>query len=357
MKEKNEIRKYEQIIGYDAHVHLREEDMTKLVIGDTLHQFGGCLAMTNLKDPADNPKKLAEYWRFIFPLISRDRKFQLAMPLMLTKNVTAETISQSSPYTKIVKWIPGTTSTNSEMGLSFSDLEKDFSILEAIQKEKMFFSGHFEKAFTDKGALIPLKYQEEEALFLVEKIRKNFPDLIIVFEHISSKAGAKFFLANLEKMACTITLHHLILNDSYLYKKYSEKINPFFYCKPCLKSEDDRRTILELAFSGLENVFFGSDSAPHPLFKKEADPPAAGLFSAPILMAALIELFERHGKLPLLENFTAINARKFYNLEIPEEKITFLKSNWTIPETISNGNISVPVLLGGTELKWKQKFK
>ena len=185
---------------------------------------------------------------------------------------------------------------------------------------------------------------DREANFakIYEKLAKNFPKLKIVMEHITTKVLCDL-LKDYENLYATITLHHLMIT---LDDVVGGKMDPHLFCKPIAKRYEDKDALCELAFSGYEKAMFGSDSAPHPLHTKECCGCAAGVFSAPVILPVLVELFEKHSNETNLQKFISDNACKIHNLKFEKDKIVILeKQEWQVAQKY--GDV-VPFMAGKT---------
>ena len=340
---------------FDAHVHLREDQILQDVIAYTARNCATAVAMGNLIQPVDSFDRVNNYFNQIKAAanIAGYPRFEPIMTIMLTPNVTIETIKACSKIAKVLKLIPVGASTNSESGVPLEDIEKYYPILEEVRNQNMIFSIHAERIKDDNGKDIPEELREAAALPFVEKIIQDLPKLKIIIEHVSTKEACELVIRSPRNVAGTITAHHAFLNDSYL--RPGTKSFPNFYCKPILKDDRDyqfvEKTMLNDTF---DKFFFGSDSAPHPAYKKfDTVPPAAGLFSAPLAIELVTEMFDRAHNLDRLENFLSIAGREFYGLKEPKLEIIIMKDDrieFSIPEQI--GHDKIPVLLGGETTKW-----
>jgi len=88
---------------------------------------------------------------------------------------------------------------------------------------------------------------------------------------------------------------------------------------------------------------FGSDSAPHPRDKKECCGCAAGVFTAPVALQILVELFAKHNALDALQAFTSDNARRIYGVNPPKKVVEFDNCGDVIPERY--GDV-IPIFAG-----------
>lgn len=230
------------------------------------------------------------------------------------------------------------------------EIEDYYPVLREAANQKMVISIHAELAVDADGKPIDLSDQEEAAIPFVQKMIKDFPGAKIVIEHVSTRAMAEVILNAPANVAGTISVHHAALDESYRFLP-DGSLDPLYHCKPVLKKKSDQEFIMRLMWSGNRKFFFGSDSAPHPLSSKSGNDPASGIFSAPIALPKLFEMFLEAGQLDKLEGFVSIFGRLFYGLPIPQQKIRFVKESWIATKFV--GHEDVPVLFGGQQFDWK----
>jgi len=344
---------------FDAHVHLRQGVILRDVIPFTANIFQAAVVMGNLAEPVDNLKRLLAYRQEILSAAKScpNSTFTPIMTIMLTPRTTVETIKTCAPFAKVLKFIPANTSTNAQAGISLENLKEYYPVIEEASQQGMIFSIHAERIQDDQGDIIPEPDRELAALPYVKNIIQEFPGLKIIVEHLSTKEACDLVLSSSENVAGTITAHHALFNEFSL-RDCPSYLKPEFYCKPVLKSSRHQATVKWAMLSGSTKLFFGSDSAPHPAAKKFCSAPAAGIFSAPVAIPLLTEVFAQEGKLNLLENFLSFSGRWFYGLPIPNEELIISYNNQRarrVPERI--GADDIPVLLGGQELFWKTIVK
>lgn len=335
---------------FDAHAHFRDGKTLNSIIHYTAKFFGDAVAMGNLKQPVDDLELLMNYYWEIKKATKFYPGFNPVMTIMLTLKTTVEIIQSCAPHAKVLKFIPASTSTNAQPGICLEDLEDYYPILEEVKCQNMIFSIHAERIRDDNGKEIPDAERERAALPFVEKLIKDIPGLKIIIEHVSTKEACELVLTSPNNVAATITAHHSCFNDSSLYN--GAILNPEFYCKPVLKSIEDMMFVRKMMLSGNPKFFFGSDSAAHPgSMKFGKTPPAAGIFSAPVAIPLIAEVFAKAGKLDDLENFISVFGRKFYGLPMPTKGIIISDEHpWVVPKTV--GDEEIPVLMGGQKLKW-----
>lgn len=337
----------------DFHVHLREDKMLQNVFPFTFLAFERCLAMGNLPKPIVSGIDARRYRKKIISLLPPPSIFKLITSIMMVNGITPDIVSHACPADALVlKLIPGGASTNSDDGVSLIKLRKYYSVLKVAEKQGAIFSIHAELNFDLNGKEVPELEREEKAIPYIAQIIKDFPELKIVVEHVSTKKMVEFIISSPPNVAATITAHHVILTYDDVYSN-GKIIDPFSYCKPVAKLENDRRAVLGAMLSNNLKFFFGSDSAPHLLDKKFKNPPAAGIFSAPVALPILAQIFEKHGALERLENFVSYFGAKFYELPLNQGEITLIKKPWIVPAIINN----IPVFMGDKTLDWQIKTK
>ncbi len=192
-----------------------------------------------------------------------------------------------------------------------------------------------EKAFID-DKLIPL--------------RRDFPELKIVFEHITTREAAQYVQEADDKVGATITAHHLLYNRNAIFLG---GIRPHYYCLPVLKREEHRRALVAAAASGSPKFFLGTDSAPHPSHLKEHASGCAGCYTAHAALELYAEAFEAAGALDKLEGFASFHGADFYGLPRNTGTVTLKKEAWTAPESIAFGEAELKPLRGGESLAWR----
>lgn len=332
--------------GDDFHAHLREGEMLEKVLLFS-NFWGRVTVMGNLSKPVATAHNVIKYRNKILQL---NPKFIPIMSAMLVNSATAEILRKTfEAGAKVLKLIPGGTSTNSNEGVSLENLHIYYPVLEEAQKLGMIFSGHWELA-TDplSGEEIPEVEREERAMPYLEKIIESFPNLKIIVEHATTKRMIEFVKDAPANVASTLTVHHALLTYNKVY--HCDGINPFNYCKPVAKFVYDRKAIVEAMISGNPKFFFGSDSAPHLPERKRGQNPAAGIFTpAEVALTVLTEIFDSFGALSELENFISMSGAEFYDLPLNKDFITLRRKKWTVPKDY---NGIVP-FMAGHELGWK----
>ncbi|MDC3081288.1 dihydroorotase [Paracoccaceae bacterium] len=307
----------------DWHVHLREGVVLSRVLPFTCDNFGSALVMPNLDNPVTNISLAETYYAEICKQIPKRMKFTPHMTLYLTNCLTKDEIKKVSthPYIKAIKMYPRGATTNSESGIS--NIMEFYPLFEAMEKNGVILSIHGE--VTDENVDV----FEREKVFIeriLTKIINNFPNLKVVLEHITSADAVKFVEKH-KNIGATITNHHLMVNRNIMLSK---GIRPDFYCAPILKTEYDRLALVQAAISGNDKFFLGTDSAPHVNGKKITTCGCAGIFSSPLAVPLLIQLFEEHNSLEKIEKFMSKNGRAFYGVEQQLDRVQYVKRSKSI---------------------------
>ena len=323
----------------DMHIHFRDGEMKDIVAPLTSQIFSGALIMPNLVPPVMTLRDVRAYRQRIETVTWEDN-FIPYMTVFFHEGLTREILEELKDLVLTIKLYPAWITTNSEGGVTnivsdinkriFSDMQ-DFGMILSIHGETWDF------------------VMDREANFMpvYEQIAKEFPNLKIIMEHITTKAAAET-LDKYPNLHATITLQHLEIT---LDDVAGGALRPHLFCKPIAKRDEDREALLELALSGHSKVSFGSDSAPHPQHSKESCGCAAGCFTAPISLQVLTEIFERNGKLENLQKFISDNAVDIYGLTPNIKTIILEKKDFVVPEKY--GDV-IPYRAGET-LEWSIK--
>lgn len=229
-------------------------------------------------------------------------------------------------------------------------LEQFYPVFKEAEKLGIIFSGHWELNKDPKsGKSIPEVKREVAAISYLEKIIQDFPKLKIVVEHATTQEMLEFVKKAPDNVAATLTVHHALLTYQDVFDEKEKIKNSFNYCKPVAKSGDDRQAVVKAMVSGNKKFFFGSDSAPHNISQKIKEKPAAGIFSAPVVLPLLCQIFEKTDKLDMLENFVSKFGAEFYGLPLNQKKITLKSQDWKIPLNYEE----IPIFKGGETLEWQ----
>jgi dihydroorotase len=320
----------------DMHLHLRDGDMLKNVAGFSAKDFAGALIMPNLTPPIANEKALLEYKQRIVQACGNEI-FTPYMTLFFKDDYTPKFLENIKPLITAIKLYPNGVTTNSEGGVSDINIKKLTPILKTMEELKIPLCVHGET-----NGFVMNREREFGAIY--KKLSASFPKLTIVMEHITDKESVNL-LKEYENLYATITLHHLLIT---LDDVIGGLLNPHLFCKPIAKTYQDKEALLEVALNANKKVMFGSDSAPHPVSKKECCGCAAGVFSAPVALASLAELFEKHDKLTNLQAFVSDNAQNVYDISPPPKAITLQKQEWIVPASFG----SIAPMLANQKLSW-----
>ncbi len=330
----------------DWHVHLRDGDALKTVVPHTAAQFARAIVMPNLRPPVTTAAQALAYKQRIQAAVPLGVKFEPLMTLYLTDNLPPDEIKRAKDAGVVaLKLYPAGATTNSDAGVT--DLRKTYKTLEAMQREGILLLVHGEVTSSE------IDLFDREAAFIDQQLiplRKDFPELKIVFEHITTQDAAQYVAQADSFTAATITAHHLLYNRNALFLG---GMRPHYYCLPVLKRETHRVALVEAATGETNKFFLGTDSAPHPAHLKEHASGCAGCYTALSAMELYAEAFEAANALHKLEAFASLNGPDFYGLPRNAEKVTLQKHIWTLPETIAFGNAELKPLRGGEPLAWK----
>jgi dihydroorotase len=333
----------------DWHLHLRDGDALRAVLPFTAARFARAIVMPNLKPPVTNTEQALAYRRRILDALPAGMKFEPLMTLYLTDNTYPSEVdrAKASGCVHGFKLYPAGATTNSDSGVT--DIRRIEPVLARMSELGMILQVHGEVTDPDVDVF------DREARFIngvLAQTVERFSELRIVFEHITTRAAAQFVLNARQGVAATITPQHLLMNRNALF---TGGIRPHHYCLPVLKTESDRRALLEVVASGNPRFFLGTDSAPHARHTKENACGCAGIFSSHAGIELYAEAFEAVGALQRLEGFASQFGADFYGLPQNEEKITLVKEAWDVPAHYPFGSDELVPLSAGERITWRLK--
>ncbi len=331
----------------DWHLHLRDGASLKTVLADTANRFARAIVMPNLRPPVTTMDLAESYRQRILANLPSGSKFEPLMTLYLTDNTSPEEIikAKASGFVHGVKLYPAGATTNSDSGVtSFDACER---ALDAMQKHGMPLLVHAE--VTDAAVDV----FDREKVFIDRNMRPllaRFPELKVIFEHITTRDAAQFVAAAPANVAATITPHHLLMNRNAMF---AGGMRPHHYCLPILKREEHRLALVDAAISGSPKFFLGTDSAPHPKSAKESACGCAGMYSAHAGIELYAEVFEAANALDKLEAFSSFYGADFYGLPRNQDHITLVKESWQVPAEIEFGDDVLVPLRAGQSVQWR----
>ena len=330
----------------DWHLHLRDGAAMAAVLPHSARQFGRAIVMPNLKVPVTTAAQAVEYRGRINTALPHGMAFEPLMTLYLTDHTPPDEIHRAKAAGIVaLKLYPAGATTHSAAGVT--DIRKTYATLEAMQREGLLLLVHGE--VTD----LAVDIFDREAVFIervMQPLRRDFPALKVVFEHITTQEAAQYVAGSDAFTAATITAHHLLYNRNALF---TGGLRPHYYCLPVLKREVHRQALVRAATSGSAKFFLGTDSAPHAAALKEQSVCGAGCFTAPAALELYAEAFEAAGALAQLEAFASFNGADFYGLPRHRETVTLQRKTWVLPETLPFGDAHIKPLRGGETLDWK----
>ncbi len=330
----------------DWHLHVRDGDALRTVVPHTAAQFGRAIIMPNLKPPVTTAAQAVAYRDRIRAAVPDGMSFEPLMTLYLTDNLPAEEIARAKDAGVVAaKLYPAGATTNSDAGVT--DIRKTYKSLEAMQRAGLLLLVHGEVTTPD------IDLFDREAVFIDQQmipLRRDFPELKVVFEHITTKEAAQYVAEAGPFTAATLTAHHLLYNRNAIF---TGGIRPHYYCLPVLKRETHRLALLAAATGGGDRFFLGTDSAPHAAHLKEHATGCAGCYTAHAAIEMYAEAFDSVGALDKLEAFASFHGPAFYGLPRNSGSITLQRESWTTPESFRFGEADLKPLRGGEALPWR----
>jgi len=333
----------------DWHLHVRDGAAMAAVVPHSARQFARAVIMPNLRPPVATAAQAADYRDRILaarPTQGRGSDFQPLMTLYLTDNTPPDEILRAKAAGVVaLKLYPAGATTNSDAGVT--DLRKTYRTLEAMQREGLLLLVHGEVTDPDVDLF------DREAVFIDRELiplRRDFPGLKIVFEHITTREGAQYVLGADAHTAATATPQHLLYNRNAIF---TGGLQPHFYCLPVLKAEVHRQALVAAVSSGSPKFFLGTDSAPHAAHLKEHAGGHAGCYTALTALELYAQAFEAAGALDKLEAFASFHGADFYGLPRNTGTVTLRREIWTVPEAVPFGEATLKPLRGGETLGWR----
>jgi dihydroorotase len=325
----------------DWHVHLRDGEMLRAVAPYTARQFARAIVMPNLAPPITTVEAASAYRKRI--VAAAGPGFTPLMTCYLTDDANPDEIARGFEEGVWVaaKLYPAGATTNSASGVT--DIRRIYSVLERMERIGMVLCVHGEVTDPDVDVF------DRERKFIDRVLRRltvDFPELKVVFEHITTGQAVHFVQSAGPHIAATITPQHLIINRNAMF---AGGLRPHAYCLPVAKRENHRLAVRQAAISGSPKFFLGTDSAPHAREAKESACGCAGIFNAPFALESYAKVFEEEGTLDKLEAFASVNGARFYDLPINEETVTLERTEVAVPDEIEG---LVPFHAGET-LRWR----
>ncbi len=331
----------------DWHLHLRDGAHLASVLPFTARQFARAVVMPNLKPPVTTVELARAYRDRILSSLPSNLGFEPLMTLYLTDKTPPSEIraARSSGFIVGAKLYPAGATTHSDAGVT--SMEKVFPALEAMEESGLVLQVHGEVTAPEVDVF------DRERVFIdrvLADVVRRFPELKVVFEHVTTREAVEFVRAAHEGVGATVTPQHLLLNRNALFQG---GIRPHHYCLPVLKRERDREALIEAATSDNPRFFLGTDSAPHARHTKENACGCAGIFSAHAALELYAEAFEQAGRLDRLQAFASERGADFYGMPRNTSKITLVRTPWTPPASYPLGQEEIVPFRAGETIAWR----
>lgn len=331
----------------DWHLHLRDGNALKTTVPHSARAFARAIVMPNLQPPITRVEAARCYRDRIIAHVPAGSTFQPLMTLYLTDTLAADEIllAADCEFIKAVKYYPAGATTNSENGVT--DIENVYPVLERMSEVGLPLLVHGE--VTDDGIDI---YDREQRFIetVLAPLVSRYPDLRLVMEHITTEDAVAFVTQQEDRVAATITIHHLMYNRNHLL---AGGVRPHFYCLPILKRGTHQQALIEAALGGNPKFFLGTDSAPHGKQNKETACGCAGIYSAPAALEFYAEFFDAHGALDKLEAFAGFHGADFYGMPRNRDKVALQRRTWRMPEHYVFDDDMVIPMRAGESIRWR----
>ncbi|HEX5864485.1 MAG TPA: dihydroorotase [Casimicrobiaceae bacterium] len=331
----------------DWHVHLRDGVLMQSVVGATANAFGRAVVMPNLQPPITTVAAAVAYRERIAAALPATSRFAPLLTLYLTDTTPIAEVVQArrSGFIIGVKFYPAGATTNSASGVTA--IERVYPVLEAMQRHALPLLVHGEATTSDVDVF------DRERVFVenvLARILRDFPELRVVLEHVTTREAAEFIAAAPAHVGATITPQHLLYSRNALL---AGGIRPHLYCKPILKRESHRQALVKAATNGNPKFFLGTDSAPHARDAKQSACGCAGCYTAHAALELYAEAFEAAGALDKLEAFASFHGADFYGLPRNGDTVTLAREAWTVPAEYLFGSHAVVPLNAGQTMRWR----
>jgi dihydroorotase len=332
----------------DWHLHLRDGELLTAVLPASAAVFARAIVMPNLAPPVTTIELASAYRQRILAALPPEADFTPLMTCYLTDDTDPQTLREGHEggVFTAAKLYPAGATTNSARGVT--DIPRIYPLLETMETIGLPLLVHGEVVDPQVDIF------DREAVFIdtvLCPIRRRFPGLKIVFEHLTTATGVAYVTSQAENLGATLTPHHLMIQRNDLLVG---GLRPHLYCLPIVKRDADRLALRQAATSGDPRFFLGTDSAPHPRSAKECACGCAGIFNAPVALACLAQVFEAEGALDRLEAFTSEHGAAFYGLPLNNGTITLRRYAGPVhfaPE-LAVGAETVTVFNPGIDLQW-----
>lgn len=330
----------------DWHIHLRDQDALKLTVPAVARYFGRAIVMPNLVPPVTTVALANNYRERILTHLPSDSGFDPLMTLYLTDSMSPDEILKGKETGSITacKLYPAGATTNSDSGVT--DIKNIYSVLETMQEVGMPLLVHGEVTTSD------IDIFDREAVFIdrhLQPLLKDFPELKVVMEHITTADAAQFVEEGSEYLAATITAHHLLYERNHMLVG---GIRPHLYCLPILKRRKHQEELIRVATSGNKKFFLGSDSAPHATDAKETACGCAGCYTGHATLELYAETFADAGALDKLEAFASFHGPDFYGLPRNTDQIVLKQQSWVVDEQLPYMDTTIKPLRAAEKINW-----
>ena len=333
----------------DWHAHLRDGLALKRTVPDLAKQFARAICMPNTVPPVKTVEEAIAYRERILAHVPEGISFDPRMVLYFTDFTQPSEVKKikESEHVNAIKLYPAGATTNSDNGVS--DIRKVYAVIEQLEEHQVPLLLHGEVTHNHVDIFDREKRFLDEVL---SPLLKQFPQLKLVLEHITTSEAAHFVLEQDRNVAATITPQHLLFNRNDMLVG---GVKPHFYCLPILKRQTHQQTLLEVATSSNPKFFLGTDSAPHSKDAKENACGCAGCYSAPTAIELYAQAFDQVGKIDRLEGFASHFGADFYGLQRNTNTITLVKEEQVIPTSLDylDGEKIIPLYAGNT-IQWRK---
>ena len=198
----------------DWHLHLRDGSAMADVVGHSARAFARAVIMPNLVPPITTVDQAGAYCERIVRALPEGLDFKPLMTLYLTDLTSPGEIERAAASGEVVavKLYPAGATTNSEAGVT--DLGLVDPVFETMVRCGLPLLVHGE--VTDPAVDI----FDREKVFIervLAPLVDRWPELKVVFEHITTAEAVEWVLHAPPTVAATITPHHLVFDRNAIF--------------------------------------------------------------------------------------------------------------------------------------------
>ena len=332
----------------DWHLHLRDGAAMAAVLPASARQFARAIVMPNLKPPVVTAAQALEYRGRIVDALPAGSTFTPLMTLYLTDTLApAEIVRAKAAGVVAVKLYPAGATTHSDAGVT--DMRHVSATLRGDATRGLAAAGARRGHRSHRSTCSTARRCSSSAL--MQPLRRDFPALKIVFEHITTREAAQYVADGDANTAATITAHHLLYNRNAIF---TGGIAAALLLPAGAQARGAPPALSRRPRRAAPKFFLGTDSAPHAAVLEGARGGCAGCYTAPAALELYAEAFEAAGALDQLEAFASFNGAGLLRPAAQHAaRVTLRREPGQLPDSVPFGDAELKPLRGGETLAWR----